>query len=221
MGRPVKGYNVNGEKVPGVTTIIGRFKDSSALLYWAFEQGKAAERGEIEKLYDKRDEAAAAGTLAHNLVEAHIHNEPLPDISFHPEDLVKKAMQGYDNYIRWQADNRIEILQQEVALVSEQYQFGGCIDAIGKDSQGKLCVLDWKTSSGIYTDYLIQIAAYRQLWEENNPFQPLTGGFHLLRFSKDNADFAHHFWTELDDAWEQFILFRRSYDLDKKLKKRV
>ena len=35
-GRPKAGYkNAAGEKVPGVTTVIGRFKDSGALLHWA------------------------------------------------------------------------------------------------------------------------------------------------------------------------------------------
>jgi hypothetical protein len=221
MPRPKNGYQVNGEKVPGVTTIIGRFKDSGGLLHWAFEQGKAAQRGEINSLYDKRDEAAESGTLAHSLVEAHIRKLPLPDLSSYSEEITQKTLQGYNNYIRWQEDNRIEVIVQETLLVSPLYRFGGCPDAIGQDSQGRLCILDWKTSNGVYQDYLIQIAAYNQLWIENNPKLPLDGGFHLLRFSKEHADFAHHFWTELDDAWEQFKLFRQAYDLDKKLKKRV
>ncbi len=221
MPHPKIGYKVNGLKVPGVTTIIGRFKDSGGLLFWAFEQGKAAERGEISKLYDKRDVAAEAGTLAHSLVEAHIHKQPTPDLSQYPSDIAKQATQGYENYIHWQEDNKIEVVYQEMELTSEKYKFGGCPDAIGRDSRGDLCILDWKTSNGIYQDYLIQIAAYRQLWEENNPDQPITGGFHLLRFAKENADFAHHYWSELNDAFEQFVLFRQAYDLDIKLKKRV
>jgi hypothetical protein len=221
MPHPKKGYKVDGKSVPGVTTIISRFKDSGGLLYWAFEQGKAAERGEISSLYDKRDEAAESGTLAHSLVEAHIHNEPEPDLSTYPEEISVPALQGYQNYLQWQGDNKIEIVSQEMELISTDFLFGGCPDAIGLDSRGNLCILDWKTSNGVYPDYLIQIAAYRQLWEENNPDKPLTGGFHLLRFSKEHADFAHHYWQELDDAWEQFKLFRRAYDLDKQLKKRV
>lgn len=221
MPHPRKGYSVNGQKVPGVTTIIGRFKDSVGLLFWAFEQGKAAERGEIEKLYDKRDEAGEAGTLAHALVEAHIHGLPLTELSVYPENIAKQAMQGYENYLRWQEDNKIEIVYQEMELVSEEYRFGGCLDAIGRDSRGQLCLLDWKTSNAIYPDYIVQIAAYRHLWETNHPDQPLTGGFHLLRFSKESADFVHHYWSELDDAWRQFILLREAYELDKRLKKRV
>jgi len=221
MPHPKSGYKINGDKVPGVTTIIGRFKDSGSLLYWACEQGKAIERGEISGLYDKRDEAAESGTLAHAIVEAHIHNNPLPDLSRYPAEIAKQAQQGFENYLRWQQDSKMEIVYQEVELVSEQYLYGGCLDAIGRDSQGQLCVLDWKTSNGIYPDFLIQIASYAHLWAENRIFEPLTGGFHLLRFSKEHADFAHHYWAELDDAWRQFVLFREAYDLDKKLKKRL
>ncbi len=68
---------------------------------------------------------------------------------------------------------------------------------------------------------LIQLAAYNLLWLENHPDRPLTGGFHLCRFSKENGDFSHHYWPNLDDAREQFILLRRAYDLDKQLKKRA
>jgi hypothetical protein len=221
MPHPKKGYRVNGKAVPGVTTIISRFKDSGGLLYWAFEQGKAAERGEISNLYDRRDEAAEAGTLAHSLVEAHIHGKPEPDLSGYPEEISIPALQGYQNYLQWQGDNKIEIMHQEMELVSSEFLFGGCPDAIGRDSRGQICLLDWKTSNAIYQDYLIQLAAYEHLWNINNPNEIITGGFHLLRFSKDHADFAHHYWSELVEAWEQFKLFRRAYDLDKQLKKRV
>jgi len=217
---PRLGYKLaDGTKVPGTTTIIGRFKDSGGLLYWAFEQGKAAERGEISKLYDRRDQAADAGTLAHAMVEAYINKDPEPSIP--DTDIGKQARQGFENYLRWQSNNRIQIIKQEEELVSETYRYGGCPDAMGLDSEGRLCLLDWKTSNGVYQDYIIQIAAYRNLWEENYPDKPITGGFHLLRFSKEHADFTHHYWNDVDEGWEQFKLFRKAYDLDKILKKRV
>lgn len=220
MPHPKGGYKLkDGSKVPGVTTIIGRFKDSGGLLYWACEQGKAIERGEISSLYDKRDEAADAGTLAHALVEAYINQVSPPSIP--DNEIGEKAKQGFRNYLSWQKNNRIQVIRQEMELVSEVYCFGGCPDAMGLDADGRLCILDWKTSNGVYQDYMIQIAAYEALWKENYPNNPVTGGYHLLRFSKEHADFAHHFWSELDDAWTQFKLFRQAYELDKKLKKRV
>ena len=220
MARPQSGYrNKDGKRVPGVTTIIGRFKDSGGLMYWACEQGKAIERGEISKLYDKRDEAAEAGTLAHEMVEASISGNEVPDLSKYPIGVVKQALQGHENYLKWADTTNMQITEQEIPLVSERYQFGGTPDAIMV--KGELALGDWKTSNGVYPDYLIQLAAYKVLWEENHPDRPITGGFHLCRFSKEHADFTHHFWSELDDAWEQFKLFRKAYEIDKKLKIRV
>ena len=221
MPHPINGYRINGVRVPGVTTVLGRFKDSGGLLYWAFEQGKAAERGEIAKLYDKRDEAAESGTLAHMFVEAHNNGTELPDTSDYPEEIVRQAKQGYENYLHWEESNLLQITHQEIELVSTAHKFGGCIDAIGIDPRGKKCLIDWKTSNSIYQDYLVQLAAYAILWNENHPDDPITGGFHLCRFSKEHADFAHHFWSELDDAAALFLLYRRAYDLDRNLKRRA
>jgi hypothetical protein len=105
-------------------------------------------------------------------------------------------------------------------LVSEVYQFGGTPDAIGRVN-GELCLLDWKTSNSVYSDYLLQLAAYRVLWEEINPDRPLMGGFHLLRFSKEHGDFAHHFYRDLSEAWEMFAHHRAAYGLDAALRKRA
>jgi hypothetical protein len=223
MAHPASGYRLkDGTKVPGVTTIIGRFKESGGLLFWAFEQGKCCERGEITGLYDKRDAAADSGTLAHSMVEAYINDAELPDLSKYPEDIASSAKQGFENYVRWQTDNRITVIHQEMQLVSEAHVFGGCPDAIGVDSHGKTCLIDWKTSSsGPYIDWLLQLSAYKILWEENHPDKPITGGFHLLRFSKENADFHHHFWQDLSEAERQFLLLREAYEIDKKLKKRL
>lgn len=224
MAHPAAGYrNAAGERIPGTTTIIGRFKDSGGLLHWAYKQGQASERGEISSLYDKRDEAAESGTLAHAMVEARINGlDPftVEDRDDASDEVIKQAEQAYNSYLNWESLTKVKIVEQEIQLVSEEYQFGGCPDAIG-EMRGELCLLDWKTSNGIYQDYLIQLAAYKQLWDENNPQRPITGGFHLCRFAKSHGDFSHHYWPELDDAWEQFKLFRRAYDLDKSLKKRA
>lgn len=222
MPHPKGGYKTkDGKKAPGVTTIIGRFKDSGGLLWWAFEQGKAAERGEINSLYEKRDEAADAGTLAHTMVERHINGE-IPEYNSDWDEVHQLAWRGYENYLNWAENNKLIIVEQEMELVSEAHKFGGCPDAIAYDSKNRLCLLDWKTSSsGPYVDWLLQLAAYSILWEEHNPEKPITGGFHLCRFSKENADFHHHYWGELEDAKTQFIRLRKSYDIDKILKKRT
>lgn len=221
MPHPKLGYRIDGCKVPGVTTILGRFKDSGGLMYWAFEQGKAAERGEIATLYESRDAAAEAGTLAHAMVQAHQDWGPMPVKEDYLFDIWTQAEKGFKNYLTWAENTKIQVVHQEVEFVSRQFRYGGCIDAIGRDSQGRLCMIDWKTSNAIYPDYLCQVVAYQRGWDEVNSTTPITGGFHLCRFSKDHADFSHHYWENLDEAWELFKLYRLAYDIDKQLKRRV
>ena len=215
MARPYQGYkNSAGEKVPGVTTIIGRFKESGGLLQWAFKQGQSG----APSLYTERDKAAEAGTLAHDMIEANILGIER-NLSAEPE-IMAKAHNAFQQFIEWRDQTKLEIVATEKSYVSEKYQFGGTVDAIGKDTKGRIVLVDWKTSNAVYTDMLIQLAAYALLLEECAPeYKP--EGFHLLRVAKESADFAHHFYGELEDAKKQFLLFRDAYELDKLIKKRA
>src|SRR5262249_45928265 len=111
------------------------------------------------------------------------------------------------------------VTHAEVGLVSEKHKFGGTLDAILLGNRRAMG--DWKSSNKIYPEYMIQIAAYGKLWEENHPDQPIDGGYHLLRFDKEVGDFNHHFWRQLDRAWEAFLHLRELYEIDIELKKRA
>jgi hypothetical protein len=223
MPRPRTGYPLkDGTRGPGVTTIVGRFKDAGALLHWAHQQGLA---GRV-RLYDETEKAADIGTCAHAMVEIAIKGASESEIlaraaTMLPDDAMRaQAWSAFDAYRGWAANFDVKIIAQEVQLVSERYRYGGTPDAIGVIGN-QLVLLDWKTSNGVYADYLIQLAAYGHLWDENYPDRPITGGFHLLRFAKEHGDFAHHHFANLDEAWRQFLLFREAYEIDKLLKKRA
>jgi hypothetical protein len=216
MARPAHGYkNAAGNRIPGTTTIIGRFKESGGLLQWAFRQGQSG----APTLYAERDKAAEAGTIAHDMIEAFILGKPQPVVTAAPE-LLAKASNAFAQFIEWHEQSRIEIIATETVYVSERHQFGGTVDAIGRDTKGRIVLVDWKTSNAIYQDYLIQLAAYALLIEEIRP-EWTPSGFHLLRVSKESADFAHHFFGELEDAKRAFVLMRELYDIDYVLKKRA
>jgi hypothetical protein len=230
MPTPRLGYRLaDGTRVPSVSTIIGRFKDSGALLKWAYSQGRT--HGFLEgtgkpapaSLYEVSGKAADIGTAAHAMVEAIIAGEEpeaRPEyLSLDVDDRIKAA-NAFAMYQQWAAQSKLRIVAQEMQLVSEVHRYGGTPDAIG-EIDGELCLVDWKTSNSVYSDYLLQLAAYRALWEEVHPEQPLAGGFHLCRFAKEYGDFAHHYYRELDDALEMFLLLRRSYGIDQRLRKRA
>jgi hypothetical protein len=217
-GRPKGGYrNAKGDKVPGTTTILGRFKESGGLIQWAYNCGK-----EGIDINAARDRAADAGTLCHEMIDAHLHGWAFENNGYDRGSLAK-AEHAFLGFLEWKQQTALKLVAAEVSLVSEKHQFGGTFDAaLVGDS---LRLLDYKTASAIYNDALIQVAgAYSLLWAEHNPDKPLHG-IDILRISKpeapdDPVSFHHCHWSAeiIPVAQEQFLLFRRAYDLDKKLK---
>src|SRR3990167_7613376 len=181
--------DAKGNRVPSVTTILSRFKESGGLLYWANQAGLSG-----KTLDEARAPVATAGTMEHDVVEAHINKLALPELSGDPET-VAKARSAYDTYLKWADMYKLKIRHTEVSLVSNAHRFGGRLDAIGVNGEG-LVLLDWKTSNAVYADYLLQLAGYKLLWEENYPEHPLIG-FHLCRFAKEEGDFSHHYFPAL------------------------
>lgn len=216
MPTPAKGYRVaDSAKVPGTTTIIGRFKESGGLIQWAYQQGK-----KDVPLYEARDVAGDVGTYIHAMIEASIRSEPF----VHPpagmeEANVKQAMSGLEAFMRWSKRLKLDIAPAEMPLVCECHRFGGTPDAIAVEEDGALSLLDWKSSKNYYPDNLIQLAAYRHLWDINKPETPITGNILVVRFGKDGSDFEHREFPlahpKLAKAWRLFELYREAYDCDR------
>lgn len=209
--------NSSGKRLPSVTTIIGRFKESGALLYWANSAGLDG-----LTLDEARKPAATAGTIAHGMVEDYLHKRPARKIETEDEEIIGKARNAFDAFLSWQSMVNLNVRHTEVSLCSEKHAFGGTLDAIGTIKGGNdLCLVDWKSSAKVYADYLYQVAAYKVLWEENYPEHPITGGCHICRFAKDDGDFSHHFFSNVDHEVGVFLQMRDLYDKIKTTEKRV
>lgn len=209
-GRPRKGYRLeSGKRVPSVTTITGRFKDSGGLIHWAWKQG-----ADGIPLDEARNKAADIGSCVHDAVEAFLHDgPPAPHLGRAPDPV--KAHAAFDAFREWWGDAQLQILATEVPLVSEEHGFGGTLDAMAVDRKGRLVVLDWKTSNAVYIDMIVQLAAYARLWRECRGGD--VNAAHLCRFSKAGS-FHHHYYPDLAPGWEYFRALRSAYDLQADLK---
>jgi hypothetical protein len=72
MPRPSSGYlNAAGQKIPGTNDVVGRFKDHTALMAWAYNQGKAGlpryERSTLD-----------IGSAVHKMAELDLLDAQLP-----------------------------------------------------------------------------------------------------------------------------------------------
>ena len=199
-------------RVPSVTTITGRFKDSGGLIHWAWQCGTDG----ID-YRDARDAAASAGTVAHGMIELFIKGEDPNSVECEDPEMLAKAQQGFRNFKLWFSSSRVEILETEMPLVSETYRFGGCPDGLGTIGED-LTLLDWKTGNATYIEHIIQVRAYGRLVEENQ--RGIVQRYDLCRFSKEGASFHHSSWSaeELEPAWQAFLKERALYDDLKVLK---
>jgi hypothetical protein len=211
-----------------VTSICGLL-NKPALVGWAgklcTEAGwRAGKEGQpmpkwADICYGTRDAAADAGTLAHELFEAHLRKLPLPAVPDTPVGVA--GYRGYENAVRWLDGSSMTIEPYEKPLVSERYRYGGTPDALATSKDRILSLADWKTSAGVYPEMLIQMAAYRQLLSETQG-TPVVG-VHLVRFSRDHGDFAHYYFDDsaLDTGWTIFQALLALYGPLKALEKRV
>jgi hypothetical protein len=212
MPTPSKGYWLDGKRLPSVTTVLSRFKESGGLIHWAWNLGI-----EGKDYRDVKQAAADAGTCAHEMVECFIRGREFPAWGYSPEVLAPAEV-AFGAFKRWAEQSNLKPEKTELALISRRFRFGGTLDAV--TLAGCLHLLDWKTSNSVYSDYLLQLAAYGHLWNENFPDLPVRG-YELVRFSKVEGDFGHYSFTSLNRELAEFLLLRKAYELDQVIRQRV
>lgn len=170
-------YTVNGKPTSGsVTGILGMYDKSGALLPWAVElsvnylrdiflEKKAFSEEDFleaeEQHTKKKVEAATIGSYVHDWIEHYINGEN-PDM---PEQ--REAQIGVNAFLEWITENKVKFLSVERAVYSRRHDFIGKMDIEAKVN-GKLALIDIKTSNGIYNTYSMQTAAYVKADEEES-----------------------------------------------------
>ena len=191
----------NGTLVVGTTTVIGAFKNSNALIHWAWNLGKEGKDYRLE-----RDKAGEQGTNVHDLAEKHIL-----ELDYEiPDD--KKVQKAFNKFKEWWDKQSYEIVWTEKQMVSESYEYGGCPDLLVKDKEGNHILIDFKTGKRIYHDTIIQLGAYSWLISENQNIDVKKGI--IVRLPKNNSKIELKEFTrdQLMIGWDQFKLFREAYD---------
>jgi hypothetical protein len=161
MPTPTGGYHVNGKRVPSVSTILGNLGwGQEQLIRWAANLGLNGLDYEKE-----RDRAATIGTVAHELITAHLLNR-LPNLDGYPFDLIELARPCLSAYQDWACSHHVELLESEFPLVSSALMFGGTPDAVIRMNRTEIVLVDFKSSNWLSGKHIIQVAAYLDLIAE-------------------------------------------------------
>ena len=202
---PQQTYHLSdGTKVPGGSTICKIGDDASALLHWAWKLGT-----EGKDYRKERDKAADIGTIAHFLIECFLNNQ-VADLSDYGQEDIDKALLCYNKFVDWWDEQSLEKVATEIQLVNEFYRYGGTIDLIARTQKGEHILLDFKTSKKISESYWRQCAGYAQLWNSNNPANPIKNHAIVRIGKQEEGDFEVVWKDNLSNEW---YVFQKQVDL--------
>lgn len=209
-----RGFYVDGRKVPSVTQVLSNLGwNKDVLLRWAHKVGLSGQ----EDLYASRNTAAEAGTTLHRMIECHILKTAFDSTAYTPE-AIQAAKANFQQFLSWEERNKPIYGDPEVACVSKIHLYGGIIDFSCRfATRNGLAILDVKTGKGIYTDQLIQLAAYIPPFEETMNIR--VDEAHIIRCDKESGKIEHQIFrrNELNGHFEVFKHLRALHDLKSQL----
>lgn len=208
-------FNKNGQEIPSATTIL-KILNKPQLVKWANYLG--FKHLDVDSVLD---ESATLGTAVHRFINSILMNYY---IIYVPDGIIPtKVLYSYLNRFKiWLKTNDVKPILLERSISSEK--FGGTVDFYG-EINGKLTILDFKTSKKIRISMFFQLALYVILLEELgykveqvgillvNPkhkdekyiqredFQP------YIDFVKGLVDLFHSYYTiNNEDKWGESII---------------
>lgn len=182
--------DATGQRVPGVTTIIGDGVPKPALINWAgnITAEYAVDRWEdltglkpaarLKRLqgarYEEKDAAARRGTEVHRAAEELLAGKSVKV----PEEIAGHV----EFYARFLDEFQVDPLHVEFSCISYRWGYAGTADLCARlvlpDKGPKTLLLDLKTTrSGVFGETALQLAAYRfaEAWVDDagEEFEPV------------------------------------------------
>ncbi len=201
-------YMVGDRKVPSVTRVVDAVFPKH-LTTWAAQAGAdywANNYGDDEDMYNGilnahkqiSHNAQEVGLEVHKWIELYIKVKMIDgETATEYPEAVKVPMQNFHD---WVESREIEWLAYEKKVYSRSWEYAGTIDALAKIN-GKLCVIDFKTSAKIYKEYYLQVSAYCNAIGEMMGELPKLGV--IVRLDKEEEKFQEVAF----DPWQHNDVF--------------
>jgi hypothetical protein len=148
--KKTNGYESNGLWYPRVTSICNVIAKPGLERWLANQESFSA-------MQKKRKRITDWGKLIHQVIE---------DMLLGKNPKIEKEIQpSIDAFLEWQDENKVKTFAVEKKVVSQKHSYIGTPDVIA-EINGKLGILELKTSQDVWDEYFIQTAAYMQAYNE-------------------------------------------------------
>jgi len=113
----------------------------------------------------------------------------------------QRAINCGNEAYNWMRRHNVVWLESEKVVYSRKWNFAGTMDGMAYvDDQ--ICIIDWKSSNALRTEYLYQTAAYQAAYEEEHGVK--FPGRWILRLGKEEGDFESWFADQFDQDFTVF-----------------
>jgi len=147
----------------------------------------------------RKERAADRGSAVHDWIEQYLKTGIKPAT---PKDQQEAA--GVVAFLKWERDHGVKFIASELLVYSKKHDFGGLMDAKAK-IDGKVCAIDFKTSSGVYNEHRYQVAAYQAADMEEGSRPAINGDKHIIRLDKETGAFEPHVFGDQDADFSAFL----------------
>ncbi len=154
--------------------------------------------------------ATDIGQMAHAWMEAYGRKRLLGYAHHAAVELVpmpenEKAKLCVEAALKWLVEHHVEPIEVERKVYSVELDTAGTMDWVGF-VDGKRSIIDFKSSKGLYDEYLYQIAFYRAAYEEETGMR--IDQCILLKLGKEDGDFDTRTVDNDDDYLADLLAFR-------------
>lgn len=168
-------HNQDGQPIPRVTEILSSMIHSDGLMYWANSLGfrRISYRNEMNR-------TSSIGTDAHYRIELFLRDQ-----IEHPDNVPFSGFMLWYNMIS--KNNSIVPIMIEERLTCKY--FGGTLDAV-LQINGKIYLVDFKTSNHITYKHFLQLSAYRYMLYTERGI--IVDGVIILQLDKEEPAFNEY-----------------------------
>ncbi len=188
---------------PSVTTKLDAYpKDKGFEMYLANAESYAATQ-------EKMNKAGERGTRVHKATE--ILDE---GGSLSRENFAKDEWLMLMQFCEWHKEYNPKVIAIEQRLVSDRLRLGGTLDRV-YEIDGKVVLLDIKTSNKLLDKYWCQNVLYKHMWEEDHtrPRIDETAVLRLGARTKLGYEYKTHFSMEMIEDFRKALLVTGLWDM--------
>lgn len=183
--------------VPSVTWICESYPKGIGFYKWLADKG-----------WDEAEAIKAAagdkGSKVHKAIETLLSDKPVRmedkftnPTTEQPEELTAEEYEALCSFVDWFNAVKPEILATEISVINKEQNYAGTVDFVAK-IDGKVWLIDFKTSQNVWASYELQVSAYKHALKKD------VEGLAILQIGyKRNKNGWK--WNEVEDKFDLFL----------------